>query len=459
MAAGDEDDSPCSQNYSRTHAIVTAASNRRSQALTWFLVNAVRHSRCETIIVYDLGLSHRQITWITGIARYEAPLILRTFDFSKYPGFFDLEENNNGEYAWKPAIIEEVLREYEFTLWMDSGSFLRQNPEWIFQVLAVEGFYATTSSGTIRQWTHPGMLRYYEISEDMPFLDTRPCHAGFQGYYAPLSLSQLVTPLLQCAMVLKCIGPSGSNHSNHRYDQAALSILVALSNNTFTCRKPSTLLGLCQPQADHAFSADPPVSLEKIFSLSVPATLSTVRLYTCPGCLNKDGFALVDILGLLLTQVCNHAVSPRFGYVGSGHVGYMVDLGRMILPQALHMVKPLEISTFTQLLTVIHIDLDTTPVAEQVENLGEICRKALRMCGAVALGQTSSNEKVDLHQGVAHRNQLHLIEILLPGVTFKSTTMVIPADREHPDRTMLVTVASQVNLARVFKLEGLHTLL
>ena len=85
-------------------AVVTGASQNHIKSLYQFL-NTIDRSitRC---YVYDLGLSEESSEDLKKIEN----IYFRTFDYSKYPSYYNININA-GEYAWKPAIINEVTNE------------------------------------------------------------------------------------------------------------------------------------------------------------------------------------------------------------------------------------------------------------------------------------------------------------------------------------------------------------
>ena len=42
------------------------------------------------------------------------------FPYADHPGHFNVEKKG-GHWAWKPVIIQEVLRKHHTVLWLDSG--------------------------------------------------------------------------------------------------------------------------------------------------------------------------------------------------------------------------------------------------------------------------------------------------------------------------------------------------
>ena len=62
---------------------------------------------------YDLGLSDEQINEVKNMP----DLMYRKFDFNAYPEHV----RNLQSYAWKPLIIQEMLSEFDGTMWFDSS--------------------------------------------------------------------------------------------------------------------------------------------------------------------------------------------------------------------------------------------------------------------------------------------------------------------------------------------------
>ena len=77
---------------------------------------------------------------------------IREFDFDSRPAFMDLNVNK-GEYAWKPQIIEEVVRDFGgLVLWMDTGDRIRETLGVEFwEDVARSGIWSTNSGGEIWQ--------------------------------------------------------------------------------------------------------------------------------------------------------------------------------------------------------------------------------------------------------------------------------------------------------------------
>ncbi|ORX90698.1 hypothetical protein K493DRAFT_229915 [Basidiobolus meristosporus CBS 931.73] len=222
--------------------IVTGASKNHWCPLQAFLLtlNKTLKSLPEKIkpeiVVYDLGLSSAQRQELNQL-RVEEGLFdeLATFNYTKYPSFWNLKVNR-GEYAWKAGIIHEVSKTHPgIILWMDSGD--RVLPNFLANIVHFikrNGFYSPTSSGDVRKWTHPGLFQYFH--DDMEKYAEEPnCNGAFIGLDSDNRQvrESILEPFMSCALDKDCIAPEGSSRINHRQDQAVLTYLVL--KNKFRC--------------------------------------------------------------------------------------------------------------------------------------------------------------------------------------------------------------------------------
>lgn len=203
--------------------IVTGASANHFKTLCQFLINIVRtESQKETrVVVYDLGLSIEQSNWIKNT--FGNDFVYEIFDYSKYPPHVNIKINA-GEYAWKPIILHEVCTKYGgHVVWCDSGTYFNGRQTRLRQVIDVEGFYTPSSQGTIRQWTHPGTLRFLNWRGSLNLVNRT---GGFVGVNCDCDWAlKLVEDWKTLALIKDCIAPVGSHRGNHRQDQAVLTLL------------------------------------------------------------------------------------------------------------------------------------------------------------------------------------------------------------------------------------------
>eukprot|EP00039_Didymoeca_costata_P020323 m.340842 g.340842 ORF g.340842 m.340842 type:complete len:375 (+) comp19590_c0_seq1:283-1407(+) len=221
-----------------TMVIVTAASGNHLCALQQLLTSARKYNPLVPVVVYDLGeIPHFSREWLINFN----PNIIgpRSFDYSKYPKHFQQRQ----KYAWKPAIINDVLSEYETVLWMDAGNeIMNENGlQPVEYQLREHGFVSAVSQSTVARWTHKGMMEYYGLNSSDPKYNSRAnfrnCNGALIGFRRNTSAyDDVFLRWWECAQKEECIAPPHSTRSNHRQDQAALSVIItALTENRFRC--------------------------------------------------------------------------------------------------------------------------------------------------------------------------------------------------------------------------------
>lgn len=149
---------------------------------------------------------------------------MEKFDYSKYPGYVNINVNR-GEYAWKPIIIHQVCERYGgCVVWLDSGCLINKTTlTSLYDLLQQTFIWTPPSSGTIKKWTHPKTIEYLQYRGSLNLI---PRSGGVVGVnYNNVNGKKLITEWKGAALVKECIAPAGSNRNNHRQDQAVLSIL------------------------------------------------------------------------------------------------------------------------------------------------------------------------------------------------------------------------------------------
>jgi hypothetical protein len=219
--------------------VVTAASSNHAGALR-YLLDSLRalDARVEW---YDLGLTSAERE---AMPRWDRCFYHR-FDYDAYPPHMNVRVNA-GEYAWKPAIVVDVIDRLRASgaaddvVWADAGSYFHTLAPLAERLRASDGLYLRASSGTMQQWTHPGTFAYLEtnpiVYASKPNADATL--VGFATGHESSSIRErvyqdVIAPWKACAMEKACIAPAGSSRKNHRQDQAVLSLLVHRSGYTF----------------------------------------------------------------------------------------------------------------------------------------------------------------------------------------------------------------------------------
>jgi len=202
--------------------LVTGADYTHARSLRQFLASVRRFEPDLRTIVYDLGLTFAQRWRI----RLEFPhLELRHFAFEQFPAHFNIRVQA-GQYAWKPAIVFSVLQEAQEPIcWMDAGNVLIEPLTAVRATVGKHGFYSPSSRGTISEWTHPRMLAHFGVDEAWGRSKTNLNGACVTLDPACRAAHDLAKKWYEGALDKSCIAPEGSDSSNHRQDQAMLSVL------------------------------------------------------------------------------------------------------------------------------------------------------------------------------------------------------------------------------------------
>ncbi|XP_024390547.1 uncharacterized protein [Physcomitrium patens] len=172
--------------------------------------------------------------------KWKLDVEVRRFKFWMYPKWMRINQAHDGmnqfgtgEYAWKVVMIHAVLSERRLVLWQDGGNRFRsaESLTETLDYITRNGFASRTSSGCISDWTRWEAILYLRATELN--MSQRNCDASAVGFTLQ-KYEELARPWYECAITRQCIAPDGSSRLNHRQDQAALTILTYLSNNTCT---------------------------------------------------------------------------------------------------------------------------------------------------------------------------------------------------------------------------------
>ena len=206
--------------------IITGADSSHSKSLMNLLDSVFLFENSAEVSVWDLGLTESERV---ELHRRFPEIELKKFKFEGYPDYFNIKVNA-GEYAWKPEIIfQEAQDSNSLLLWLDAGNKLTGKLTWIRKFIKADGYYSPYSTGTIIDWTHKSMLEKFNLDRKFYF---RPNLNGAIVGFDPDSEvgKNLLTKWRSCANDKFCIAPEGSNRSNHRQDQSALTCLAYSGN-------------------------------------------------------------------------------------------------------------------------------------------------------------------------------------------------------------------------------------
>lgn len=203
--------------------IVTGSSQNHFKSLVQFLSSTVNIGIPFKCYIYDLGIDKE---YFDSLKIVFPKFIYRTFDYSKYPDYFNIKINA-GEYAWKPVIIEEVAKEIDGVLiWFDSGNKILDSLENLYKIIQKQSIYSPISSDIVSKWTHPLTLEYIGIDKHSKILKMYNRNGAAFGFNLKRKeIRTFIDTFSKISQDKDCIAPMGSSRLNHRQDQSVFTLM------------------------------------------------------------------------------------------------------------------------------------------------------------------------------------------------------------------------------------------
>ncbi|XP_013406685.1 uncharacterized protein LOC106171094 [Lingula anatina] len=171
------------------------------------------------IVVYDLGLTPDEVTEVKTWCR----VTYERFDFSEYPKHVsDLHQ-----FAWKPLVVQKALEKFGKILWIDAGTEFRGPLNEIEKLLEQDGhFFVQRQDFDMTRLIADGMYKALHVKKEA-FWGNPSYAGGLTGWTKDgLAHRHILTLWVKCALNKDCNSPRGASKNNHRFDQAALSVLI-----------------------------------------------------------------------------------------------------------------------------------------------------------------------------------------------------------------------------------------
>lgn len=137
-----------------------------------------------------------------------------------------IPDNTVVDYGFKPLAIEEALISFPVVLWLDAGSTVTGNLyAKVMPILQHDQLFVVQGQdNSAARWLHSGMLEFYGVNRTL--FEGKPSYSGntigfTRGHPA-------LREWVECAKQPACISPPGSSPASHRYDQAAITIILYL---------------------------------------------------------------------------------------------------------------------------------------------------------------------------------------------------------------------------------------
>lgn len=176
------------------------------------------------LIIYDMGLYESQLKKLMLNCKCE----VRKFDFKKYAQMSP-HVRKLKTYAFKPLIVQEVLNDHEFVLWIDSSiAFVSKNISQPVDTAKRVGMMIQHLGGfMLTDYTNPLMFQWFNEAP-ASYLNVSTLEANIIMFKKSFLTSLVMKTWVTCALDVNCIAPKGSRLAGcpgcHRYDQDALTI-------------------------------------------------------------------------------------------------------------------------------------------------------------------------------------------------------------------------------------------
>ncbi|XP_052693344.1 uncharacterized protein LOC128171589 [Crassostrea angulata] len=179
------------------------------------------------IFVYDIGLSKEN----SKLVRQMCNCKVRAFPFNTFPKHV----KNVLGYTWKPIIIQMMLQEFDFVMWLDTSVRL-ENTDPYFVKAKCLGIQVLEGSGSIAVRTQKRLFERFK--EDQCMFNYPEIQAGMviisRTYF---TLNYIMRPWVGCALEYGCMDfPNAEVYRNctkrwipsdcHRFDQSTLGVIM-----------------------------------------------------------------------------------------------------------------------------------------------------------------------------------------------------------------------------------------
>ena len=233
---------PQYNNQYSDYLVTTAASDNHGYGSFNLLYSVLLFDPYASIVYVDLGLSSEllhilnahfhTLHQIQTKMKSNGFIAYRKFNWNSFPKWMNMTYNRfqRGGYAWKAIPMVDAFFEWKGIFsWLDGGSVIVDGITRELSLARRYGFYSPPSSPNILRWAHKstrefmlknGLIKQTEDNDPL-------CMAGILYIdYSKSFTHEIMEKYRECSYTKKCIGPSGSTMSNHRMDQAVLSLIL-----------------------------------------------------------------------------------------------------------------------------------------------------------------------------------------------------------------------------------------
>ena len=132
----------------------------------------------------------------------------------------------------------DTQKQPAYLFWFDAGCLFptKDNFNQLVDYVKEKSLWSPFSGGTVLRWTHPGMVLYMGLDMKTVGDWNENGSGGVIGMNImdDRLVDDILIPWMACALVNDCMAPPGSSLGNHRYDQAALTLLMHIHGYEIT---------------------------------------------------------------------------------------------------------------------------------------------------------------------------------------------------------------------------------
>lgn len=184
----------------------------------------------EKIIVYDLGLTAEQISYLSKIQKVELakieiinPRLLISYQSEA------AEKWVKGSFAWTPVVIKQTLERYPLVFWLNAGITVLKDLDNLFEYVKEKGyFFVDVDPWDIRWSATKRIIDFFSLKENI--LNQFQISSAIQGLSRDYMLKSYIKPM--CDLVVNNFdlfiddGTTPSGFWTGRADQELFSIFV-----------------------------------------------------------------------------------------------------------------------------------------------------------------------------------------------------------------------------------------
>ena len=169
--------------------------------------------------------------------RYSGVFYYREINWKENPSFLK-KQNKFSIISLKGIAPINVAEECQCTVfWLDAGDLVGDKFPSLYDDVVQYGVRSSQSAGPMTKYIHKGMFDYFKDKLPVIYNKKQMCSSGFMGidYNNENGYKNVGLMMRECCYRERCVLPKGSNLTNHRQEQSALSLLVHTYNVTGAC--------------------------------------------------------------------------------------------------------------------------------------------------------------------------------------------------------------------------------